>query len=538
MQRALLPPKVSRHCHDMPSLHHNKIPVSDFKPVCGVNSAPSQLWYIDRNPKSIMALHNLSKWMRACETHPVCVGSGFALLPDRCIRVGTKSLPRVRLYESSSNETGSYLALSYVWGGYSSYVLKQSSYHSFKRQMDEQTMPKTYQDAIFLARQLDVPYVWIDALCIIQDDPGDWEAQSAKMANVYGNAYLTICASRSSSALEGFLTQRLASHVLCGESGSSNNSQAAYLFRSPHPHLNQRYSTSEPITSRAWCVQERVLSPRKVHFCSRGTIWECRTTMLSEQGDEYVPSTKAFASFVEGGAVDRWAEILSEYTGCHLTIESDRLPALSGIASRFASATGDEFLSGHWLSQLPLSLLWHRGYSRLRLARSYRAPSWAWPSVEGRIMLYTLDQQLLLEILGYECKSAGPNPFGNVANAWLKVRGPLISIEASALEAASLEQRPHIFYHCEFKISLAGCTSEVDASIALDMPMNATIVHLLVVARDINAEANLTGKHCYNCVILTSNMSQSDTYSRVGMAIIKCGPELSCGFAQHDMVLV
>ncbi|KAH0531283.1 hypothetical protein TsFJ059_000137 [Trichoderma semiorbis] len=70
------------------------------------------------------------------------------------------------------------------------------------------SLPKTFQDAVTVTRSLGIPYLWIDSLCIIQEDEKDWESEAARMEEVFSFAYFTIAASRGTSSLSGFLGER------------------------------------------------------------------------------------------------------------------------------------------------------------------------------------------------------------------------------------------------------------------------------------------------------------------------------------------
>ena len=155
--------------------------------------------------------------MNQCvEDHKSCLGlsSGQKQLPSRVIDVGADAAnPRVK---ESGGEIGRWAALSYCWGGDSSFILVSHNKHQFYTgEYPLQAFPQTLQDAIVLTRHMGIPYLWVDALCIIQDSPSDWAAEASRMKDVYGDAIITIAAAESSSTQAGIFRNRPVERELC-----------------------------------------------------------------------------------------------------------------------------------------------------------------------------------------------------------------------------------------------------------------------------------------------------------------------------------
>ncbi|OCK80858.1 HET-domain-containing protein [Lepidopterella palustris CBS 459.81] len=104
---------------------------------------------------------------------------------------------------------GRYIAISHSWGRVVKPFTTTKNIESLKKRIDFASLPKTFQDSIFIARKLRVQYVWIDSVCIIQDDGEDWTREAKTMGLVYQKAYLAISASESPGDHAGFLTQSL-----------------------------------------------------------------------------------------------------------------------------------------------------------------------------------------------------------------------------------------------------------------------------------------------------------------------------------------
>ncbi|KAK3671000.1 hypothetical protein LTR78_009117 [Recurvomyces mirabilis] len=226
-------------------------------------SYPHLLRFSSEHAKDSSAQQRLRDWLKACEQHESCTRHGLLSLPARVIDVGTPKSPALRLHRSRTEERAYYLTLSYCWGGYDDVKLLAGNLEDFQKSIDEHKLPQTYRDVVWMARQLRVRYLWIDAFCIVQNDAMDWKAQSDQMHHIYGNAYLTICASSASSPFDGFLHERGLdgfTHVHVGALSHADVFYPIYLTsdrggaaRSLH-HSECGALRYDPLTSRAWAV--------------------------------------------------------------------------------------------------------------------------------------------------------------------------------------------------------------------------------------------------------------------------------------------
>ena len=146
------------------------------------------------------------------------------------------------------------------------------------------SISKNFQDAIEVVRKLEFKYLWIDALCIIQDSKSDWENESAKMNDVYECSYLTIVATAAATSDAGFLDRaRLSAVTLPYRDDVDPTIDGKFLVtrtvtgRDPwNPVDKAAWNT------RGWTYQERLLSRRLLHFTSSVLFWECRAIDCSE----------------------------------------------------------------------------------------------------------------------------------------------------------------------------------------------------------------------------------------------------------------
>lgn len=211
------------------------------------------------------------------------------LLPKRIILLNQDASAQitVRLFEPI-NQRSPYVALSHCWGQHQNCITVQKSLTSRKAGISWQSIPKTFQEAIQLTLSLGFRFIWIDCLCIVQDDADDWEVQSSLMSEIYQDAALTIAATSSSGDNEGCCSKN-AQHVPAIELTSPEHiSQYRIAVRRPLVHWHDETTKSLrshfPLLTRGWAFQERLLSPRVLHVCGSELVWECRETSHCECG--------------------------------------------------------------------------------------------------------------------------------------------------------------------------------------------------------------------------------------------------------------
>ncbi|KAF1948437.1 HET-domain-containing protein [Byssothecium circinans] len=244
-------------------------------------------------------------------------------------------------------------------------------------------LPKTFQEAINIVRLLGERYLWIDSLCIIQNDEIDWEEQSIQMATIYQNAYLTLAASKATDCTGGLhnSSNRYQETILQSQGEDGQALSAIARRHIPHfyhgfaqPCLLTTWQSADsigqfPLLLRAWVLQERLLSPRILHFGPAELLWECCEHFtcecrdgLDNQQPEYYPKYQYSRSLLTTSADFRsaiWRNIVEAYSRLSITKIEDRLPALQGIACQlFDDWTPSKVLSGLWEATLLRDLLW------------------------------------------------------------------------------------------------------------------------------------------------------------------------------------
>lgn len=393
--------------------------------------------------------------IQACiQNHALC-RLEKTLLPTRVIDVGTVEDSRLRLFETQGSMFGQYTALSYCWGG--NQPLKTTS-ANIKDKTDGllfSELPLTIADAVLVTRSLGVQYLWVDALCIIQDSVEDWERESEQMATIYEKAHLVIAASSSSAATKGFLShqrEQFQHHFTIPESYGTPGTIAVH--KNPMSGLHGGLIRTDPLAQRAWAFQEQHMSTRCLIFSADEMQWVCRRGLACECGEtidfmDFVshkfslqayfnekPQSDTASTQLTLQARRAWRKAVIDYSSRNLTHADDKLPAISGIASRFAARSGLPYIAGLWSENIILDLVWFRNpqLHPVPLPHDYVAPSFSWASINTMVsyrfdtshQARDLDWVPCSTICDIESVVLGSNPFGKVSDTWITLQAPMI----------------------------------------------------------------------------------------------------------------
>lgn len=412
----------------------------------------------------------LAAWTTECEArHDNCITKDAAL-PRRVLDVGSKIDPRLLLHVSSE-EIGNYVALSHCWGPKQVHPPETNLSNLKQRQegIDLTTLPSTFRDAVLVTRNLNIQYLWIDSLCIVQDDTSDWQTESSKMAGYYRDAYLVISAAEAEDSTQGFLNDgeadpRLDAYrpVEVGQIQNPDSTISRIYTRclegdSSSDHHRELLEVT-PLNKRAWALQEYILAKRIVHFTEAEMLWECTECLRCEcmEMDHTADDDSVHPGILRKGQLlllryqeDRpslhelWLGLLEEYSLRDLSYNSDLLPALSGLAKLWHSRGAGKYLAGFWKEHILESIVWQlRGLvpSHIQRSTDYRAPSWSPFSLEkkhgstdGRSCLsfsFPNDHRRLEErcavVLDAGSTPAGADPTGQITGAFLRLKGHVI----------------------------------------------------------------------------------------------------------------
>lgn len=318
------------------------------------------------------------------------------LLPDRVVWVDANSPSGIQLVEPKQ-ERATYIALSYCWGHTDSdtYLTDMRTLHEKKKDMRYSDFPPLFQDAISCARRLGIEYIWIDRLCIIQGDDGDFKTQAPKMGAVYGNATLTIAAGSTTSENGRILVSRQSKWLpstLDVNLVGFGSLQLRFRRRSYVLGSEARGGKYGKISTRAWTWQERLLSKRTVFYTTSALKFECHCSSVWEGfGPEM--TGPSWSSKLENTSHSSWRQMVEEFTSRDISRPSDRLPAITAVMERIAEGKSWSPHWGMWTDELIHSLCWKhtpKQFTEYRMTGPANyAPTWSWLSVEGPISYYS-----------------------------------------------------------------------------------------------------------------------------------------------------
>ncbi|KAI0153687.1 heterokaryon incompatibility protein-domain-containing protein [Pestalotiopsis sp. NC0098] len=339
-------------------------------------------------------IQQIQDWLTKClDTHQACTWENpLPSLPTRVLHLDLgDGSDDVRLVDGKGRQ-GIYAALTYCWGLNPDTILKTNSTNIRQNQsrIVFADLNLLFREVVKILRSLRVDYLWIDAICIVQDIKTDWDSEASNMAAIYSNAYLTMSASEATSP-DDYRTPQ-------SPVGTS-------LLSSPRGL--EHVITHGTLAKRGWCLQERCLSRRIVHLGSNQLHWECPGATHDEHvvnryhlenaigpDQRIMLGPKGFLNdSLPGHGTDPyglWYMILRSYGDRSLSFEKDRLPALYGLIDLFKKATGDSMIAGLWRADIPRGLTWN---PRATVEHDYDTkayapemlPSWSWFRAHGLV---------------------------------------------------------------------------------------------------------------------------------------------------------
>ncbi|KAI0189448.1 heterokaryon incompatibility protein-domain-containing protein [Astrocystis sublimbata] len=412
--------------------------------------------------------------------HEDYYGKGDMELPSRFLEIADPHI--VKVSTSIEGQKGRYACLSHCWGGKTPCTLTASTKEQFSESIPQSVMPRIFLETIGICRRLGIEKLWIDSLCIQQDSKEDWEYEAGRMCQYYSNCFVCIAATSSSSSTGTLAPVEHPADIVVRSNGHDPRTGPFGLVAIPSEvldihHFGRAHQKSDPsrfpLMTRAWVVQERWLSPRTLHFCGAEIVFECAQSTLCECGGEPQDVSRVQQGFVRAVATTRfapvrenvdfhtWPDIVTEYSACDLSQPTDRLVALSGLASvkerRYLKHVPVEspiprYLAGLWRDHLTYQLSWFVGEELLIAGETnrrkyasraeptrrrpkpqeYLAPSWSWASVMDPVHYLWFGDAIgepLFELLSAHLPLASANPYGSVQEGcYLRINGTLLEI--------------------------------------------------------------------------------------------------------------
>ncbi|KAL7955819.1 heterokaryon incompatibility domain-containing protein [Trichoderma compactum] len=391
------------------------------------------------------ALNQAVEWLTECRTsHGECRVSDAEFVPNRLLYLGDGRADSNILELVEKPAPVPYAALSHRWTKETpAKSLVTSNFLDRKQHgMPIANLPRMMQDVVLVLRRLGIEHIWIDCLCIIQDDKDDWKREAALMASIYTNAELTVAASWCDQPDQSLFRDRSTPQEICVDIAQIDG-QSIFIRRKKHHFTWLGIESSAdtvaaenpdfewPLLNRGWVYQEQLLSRRMLHFTQNELIWECFEETRCECG-WYDNNTLIFGAqdwYKRSPVSKAWSQVIKGYAKRPLTVVTDRLPALAGIGQAIASAKdydAAEYLCGFWEKELEETFFWYLSEPPLHPRPDMRMPTWSWASVSGGIECWKVSLEGI-EFLGSDVQYSGAPLLGDVVSGMVSLSGHVAS---------------------------------------------------------------------------------------------------------------
>lgn len=428
----------------------------------GADTLSKSLKYV--STASDEAFQMASSWLTTClESHTTCSrpSSSGGFLPSRLLHVSLhnevlrmKLCPRQMLIPEVQ-----YLTLSYCWGNTNHFVLTSQTCSAFETNIPITELPKSILDSALITIRLGYSYLWVDSLCIVQDELDDWSKEARTIGQVYGNSVLTIATTVTDNSDGGCFSIRnpLAS-IPCTLPVFEPRSKWPWIA-APGPGCgpNVRGGGSPPLNRRGWVVQERASARRTLYYASDLIHWECIQCSGCETSPQLYPDMNTTKHILyqllhtqyNGADVSwlpLWWKILENYTHCNLTLKEDKWNALSGLAHLVQEKLQLALKAGHWVQHILQDITWRvtpyihevspDGVKQNTTTPSSVAPTWSWISINAPVIFCGVSQsrskayQEVSEVLEIQHMNNIPVSLvvGLAPATTISIKGPLRSL--------------------------------------------------------------------------------------------------------------
>jgi hypothetical protein len=358
-------------------------------------------------PSSLESL-DIMHWMVRCQTQHKC-GSrrNNGYMPPRLLYCGNHD-EDIHLVETdtmqSQGKNQAYATLSHCWGQAPPVtVLTTENYELLLRKMTVESLSKSFRDAVTVTRKLGLEYLWIDSLCIIQKGElheSDWQRHVRDMSHIYENGIINIAASYAKDSHGGLFRSALFAHPHVIDPSIK---WRKHHFRNAGKLIGV-INASETgdignfaLNKRGWVCQERLMSPRTVHYDQHQIYWECGELVASSAfpNGNGGPEVSRVPYTLLGGEMDeeevssaerRWYDIVQRYSCDQLTNRTDRLAAIAAVAQKVNEQHfNDVYVAGVFLGHFCHSICFqvHKSGRKSSNMTAYVAPTWSWASTNG-----------------------------------------------------------------------------------------------------------------------------------------------------------
>jgi len=423
----------SKQINDKMPYHGINAHLEPFLPyIEKAESSPvPQEWHLPDNLSRPISVEKVKSWLKNCDRFHADHCREYQLAPPDQRPLWLVDVHRKCIVPAKAGVGGLvYATLSYVWGNATCFSLTTDTLDTLLAEgsLNNAGLPATIRDAMTLAASLDLAYLWVDRLCIVQDSAEEKQAQIKAMASIYSHAYFTIIAAQSHDA-SGPLTSRplkdtpppqRSPGLLATFSKSLVSWRRTRTYkakRTKAPENATRFSGSPQTDrevmnimaadllrtiwfSRGWTFQEFLFSRRKIVFHNNTVNWECHCTS-SHEGQVSFANKQCMRPSVHvtslGVEIDPWpnfhryARLAALITPRNFTFPEDVLDAFAGASNAFARIYDGGLVTGLPEMLFDAALIW-QPYHPLTRRKAVLAPegdavlpSWSWFSWRGNV---------------------------------------------------------------------------------------------------------------------------------------------------------
>lgn len=500
---------------------------------------------ISGNTDSQISLETARTWLERCDRdHEGCKSSGARTSwPARLLdlsginvesRIGIVRLVNTASIlvtdDASQDDDLRYACLSHCWGKIRLLTTEFANLEEHMAGISIDLLPKSFREAILFTKSLDISFIWIDSLCIIQDSAADWNVESAKMATIYRQGHFTISVARATNAQGGCFSTAANKYVGDQIELSGPDSERFSVWtRKPIKH------GSWPLLERGWVFQERILSRRIIYFTEEELVWECTQHRVCEcsraspsAGGIYsLDSTKyahhvAMTSMTIPHLANQWRDMVVNYTMKNLTFDKDVFPALSGLAKEMQfHRPNSEYHAGLWSDSFVVDMLWRLkspAYTATVRPSDWRAPSWSWASVRSQVTYETMAGRQLYagaiskthaKVLSVTTERTA-NEHGMIESSSVKIQGYVVP--ATPYFDLGRMGHPYLQINEERGIGPEWDDGAVDGNFLLDLSPIVYLLKMVTTNRKVNGWDELI------CLVLQKVVDDEEdtSYQRLG----------------------
>jgi len=381
------------------------------------------------------------------------------------IDVGPPDGSQEPFLQASTAHVRNWITLSHCWGVIQPLKTTRESFSSHRKILQYNTLPTLFRDAVETVRIMGYRYLWIDSLCIIQDSKEDWQKEVSKMGEVYKNCVFMISAEFCHDHTESFFSLAAEKDYVVQGCHSPARGFCGSIYTYHTTNKDAERLARGVLQTRAWALQEDILSPRTMKWTQEQLVWECRTTTLSEEipgldaldahgfmGHENLKAICLSKDILQNRkqrleAVDTgwyhdplvlWYRVVQIFCQRHISFSADVFPAISGIAKEVARHTGFEYRAGIWAQDFHNGLMWTTDGSQQK-SKDYVGPTWTWASACNRglklpgalIASFSRQEDIInptAEIIDIDIKYAGRDEFSAVTSGTLQIKGRHVAL--------------------------------------------------------------------------------------------------------------